>query len=235
MRDTVQEFAEESMVGLTSHMSNDPPNASFAAPALQPDLDWTYTPESSTLPAPATSDSRLMDLYFEFFHHAHPCVPPRRFLEQFLSDDRAKLLLQVIYYIGSLFDPLVSSDTLQDNVNSVLSYTRCGQKPAHAFDVGAVLLYSIAIYWRQGADEGTALLKESIRMASNLGMHRKGFASQNGQGDVVLEECWRRTWWQIFMADAHLAGAAHTSSLHTRDIEMTVDLPCEEGEYETGV
>ena len=223
------------MVGLANHMSNDPPNASFAAPALQPDLDWTYTPESSTLPATATSDSRLMDLYFEFFHHAHPCVLPRRFLERFLSDERAKLLLQVIYYIGSLFDPLVSSDILQDKVNSALSYTRSGQKPTHAFDVGAVLLYSIAIYWRQGSDEGTALLKESIFMASNLGMHRKGFASQNGQGDVVLEECWRRTWWQIFMADAHLAGAAHTSALHTRDIEMTVDLPCEESEYETGV
>lgn len=105
----------------------------------------------------------------------------------------------------------------------------------NGFDIQAILLYSVAVYWRNEPSGGTALLEESIRMATILGMNQKEFAARNSQGDAVLEESWRRTWWQIFIADAHIAGSAHSFSFRTSGVDMHVDLPCEEHEYEAGV
>lgn len=66
-------------------------------------------------------------------------------------------------------------------------------------------------------------------------MHRAEFASQHGQGDPVLEESWRRTWWSIYITDAHISGNAHSYSTQTGAAQITAELPCEEQQYESGV
>lgn len=182
-----------------------------------------------------TPDSSLLNLYFGYFHSAHPCVLPLSVLRRYLYDDRARLLIQVVSYIGSLFAPHIPSESHQDPLEATLNDVRSGKRATHPFDVQAVLLYSIAIYWRHERHEGTALLGESVIMAIRLGMHHKSFAILHGQGDATLEESWRRTWWQIFIADMHLAGSAHEMTSRTGGIDMTVDLPCEESDYEAGV
>lgn len=77
-------------------------------------------------------------------------------------------------------------------------------------------------------------------MAVALGMYKKGFARSHIESDSVLEEIWRRTWWLIYITDAHVAflmitGSTHTYPFRTSGIEITTDLPCEEEQYEKGV
>jgi hypothetical protein len=75
----------------------------------------------------------------------------------------------------------------------------------------------------------------ATRLALDLGMHRRQFAEQNGKGDEVLEESWRRTWWQLYVVDAFFAAMARANTFPTCNVDATVDLPCEEDEYEAGV
>ena len=40
-------------------------------------------------------------------------------------------------------------------------------------------------------------------------MNKKEFARNYAEGDSILEESWRRTWWVIYITDAHIAGMPH--------------------------
>ncbi|KAE8384129.1 hypothetical protein BDV23DRAFT_189521 [Aspergillus alliaceus] len=98
----------------------------------------------------------------------------------------------------------------------------------------AVLLYSIATYRGNETKRALDLLDKAIGMALELGLNKQRFALENGNGEVVLEESWRGTWWQIYVTDAHITGSTHTFPFRTSNVEMDVDLPCKEDEYEAG-
>ncbi|KAJ5960719.1 uncharacterized protein N7479_007869 [Penicillium vulpinum] len=140
-------------------------------------------------------------------------------------------------YVGSVFDISCPSQLLeswarraQDSVAEIRSSTR----PLTPFDVQAILLYSIAVYWCNETESGAEFLNEAIRMAVALGMNKKEFAQNYPEADSVIEESWRRTWWVIYITDAHIAGSTHIYPFRTSGIEVTTDLPCEEEQYEKG-
>lgn len=223
----------------------------------QPEVSW---PEVSmitldpSLSRNGTSDSRtrtvssedgvedvvadqLLSLYYNFFHTAHPCVLPRKIFKQYLITEGEALhpLYTVLQYIGSLFQPLVSSESCQKKAEEVLTAVRQRRTAVTGYDVQAFLLYSIALYWYDEIERGLSLLDEAVSMALSIKMNRNHFATNNGRRDPVLEESWRRTWWQIYITDAHSAGSTHTFPFRTSHIEMNVLLPCEEEMYEVGV
>lgn len=207
--------------------------SSCVAPATLPNQSFVFSLDAPDIEGILEHD--LLDLYYEFFHSAHPCTLPRRFLVHRLVDSELHLLVKVIYYIGSLFAPPARATGRQDAIKSALNDFQYGVRAPNGFDVQAVLLYSIAVYWQNDPNAGAALLEQSVHMAITLGMHLKEFAVSHSQGDAVVEESLRRTWWQIFITDVHIAGSAHTFSFRTCGVDMTVDLPCEENEYEAGV
>lgn len=182
-----------------------------------------------------TFNSLLLNLYYDYFHAAHPCVLPRPYLDLLLGRDTHQLLSRVICYIGSLFSASISSEERKEDVQSALAGIRTRAQPITGFDVQVVLLYSVAIYWSNEPDNGTALLDEAIQMAVEIGMNRKEFATRHGDNNPVLEESWRRTWWLFYITDAHIAGSTHVFPFRTSSIDKTVNLPCEEHEYEVGV
>lgn len=182
-----------------------------------------------------TPNSQLLNLYYNYFHAAHPCVLPRLYLDLFLGRDALQPLFRVICYIGSLFSPSIYSEERKEDVQSALAGIRTRERPITGFDIQAVLLYSVAVYWSNEPEHGTALLDEAIQMAVEIGMNRKEFATQYGNNNPVLEESWRRTWWLFYITDAHIAGSTHVFPFRTSSIDKTVDLPCEEHEYEFGV
>ena len=61
-------------------------------------------------------------------------------------------------------------------------------------------------------------------MALCLGMNQYGFAAENGRNDTILEESWRRTWWQIYATDAHIAGGTYTYPYQTSYMEIAIRL-----------
>ncbi|KAJ5978512.1 hypothetical protein N7501_001854 [Penicillium viridicatum] len=185
----------------------------------------------------STSASSFLSLYYEFFHAAHPCALPFPVLNTRLNEAKIQPLLQVMCYIGSIFDiscpPQLLESCAQRAQDSVVEI-KSSIRPLTPFDVQALLLYSIAVYWCNEPECGVKLLEEAIRMAVALGMNKKEFARNYAEADSVLEESWRRTWWVIYITDAHIAGSTHTYPFRTSGIEITTDLPCEEEQYEKG-
>ncbi|KAF7586651.1 hypothetical protein BBP40_008520 [Aspergillus hancockii] len=207
-------------------------------PLVSPDQEQS-TSESATgasVYSDTPSDTSMTDLllphYYSFFHAAHPCVLPQWAMKRQMLNNSGQLYLltSVMHYIGSVFTQSVPSAACKEIVERVLA----SLEVITGFDVQAVLLYSIATYWQNEPKKALDLLDRTINMALKLGMNKQAFASANGKGDPVIEESWRRTWWQIYATDAHIAGSTHTFPFRTSHIEMDVDLPCEEDEYETG-
>jgi hypothetical protein len=180
-------------------------------------------------------DFRFLGLYYKFFHGSHPCVLPLRALKQRLTETATQLLLQVMCYIGSIYDSSGPSEIWNQRVEHALAGIRMNNSSITGFDVQAVTLYSIAVYWRNEPDRGTELLDEAICMGLALGMNRKEFTKIYGSGDSLLEESWRRTWWVLYINDAHMSWSTHRFPFRTSGIEKTMDLPCEEDEYEKDV
>ncbi|KAG8527475.1 uncharacterized protein KY384_007627 [Bacidia gigantensis] len=187
------------------------------------------TQESGT-----TATDELLDAYYRFFNAAHPCVLPRQCLELYLISDPLglKLLYSIMQFIGSLYLPSISSAAIEVQVLEALAEDQVCTAQSIGYRVQALVLYSIAVFWRDEINRGLALLDQAIFEALGAGMNLQEFATKHGCGSPILEESWRRTWWLIYTTDGHVAGSTHSFLLRTTNITSTVDLPCEEEDYE---
>ncbi|KAH8895479.1 putative C6 transcription factor [Thozetella sp. PMI_491] len=181
------------------------------------------------------SDS-LIDAYYSCFHGFHPFVLPRRHLESFHrtlgEKGRMEPLLLVMRLMGALYTQSAQVATLKDETVRVADQTL--HSPPDPFLVQFRLLYAIILFWSDDNPRARENMDAAIRMSVELDMFRQQFATQHGDGSSVLEESWRRTWWQIYIVDAFWAATTHSFVFQTSGIEATVDLPCEEEDYEAG-
>ncbi|KAL2871659.1 uncharacterized protein BJX67DRAFT_342759 [Aspergillus lucknowensis] len=209
--------------------------------ASQPGSDDRSTSEPATgsLHSDTLGDSSLSEQffsqYYSFFHSSQPCVLPLWALKRRLASDGRPLqtLVSVVQYIGSVFAKSVISASMKAEAEQAVASIGVNA-PITGFDVQATLLLSIAIYWGDEPEKALGLLDRAIAMALELGMNKREFAYENGNNDPLLEECWRRTWWQVYVTDAHIAGSTSVFPFRTSKVEMNVDLPCDEEEYESG-
>jgi len=190
-------------------------------------IDIPHIPDETL----SLSSDQLLGAYYEYFHISHPFVLPHRFLRQ-RNSDNFKALKLVMQFIGSLYHPSIPSTNLRNQVENELFQSSL---PNNDFTVQALLLYSIALHWSDEISIAQDLIRQVTSRALQLGMHTQKFAQHHGDGDPVLTESWRRTWWQIYLTDAHLAAISRSPNLLTAGVDVTVDLPCEEDEYNSGV
>jgi hypothetical protein len=207
----------------------------------------TGTPDSASHPSTITLGEatftrtqidQLLSSYYIFFHTAHPCVLPKWKLHlQLVSEPiAAEVLLPVLLYIGSIFlKSTIDSAPLAIAARDAFTSAQSRPGPLSPYYLQALLLYAIAVYASNESERGRELVNEVVISALSVGMHRVHYATQHGQGDPVLEESWRRTWWMIYITDAHIAGSTHTFPTQTNEVEITTGLPCEEQQYQSGV
>jgi len=161
------------------------------------------------------SDSSLSEQffsrYYSYFHAAQPCVLPLWALKQRLASDGRPMqtLVSVVQYIGSVFAKSVISESMKIEAEQAVASVGVNT-PKTGFDVQALILFSIATYWGNEPEKALNLLDKAIALALELGMNTQGFAYAHGQKDPMLEESWRRTWWQLYVTDAHIAGSTST-------------------------
>ncbi|KAM0152865.1 hypothetical protein ACHAPG_007389 [Botrytis cinerea] len=202
---------------------------------------WTGA-VSDASPSPSSSSSRLhsvnpmnskrlIDLYYNFFHKAHPYILPKpHFLNRLKSNpDSLNNLLPVMQYIGSLYAPDLSS---AESRSIALSQLKLVNLPQNGFSVQTLLLLAIAVHAEDEREKARAILDRNICMALELGMNHRAFAEM--ERDLVLAESWRRTFWGLYVLDGVFSGIACASSFILSAIETQVDLPCEDYEYESG-
>ncbi|BDD62354.1 hypothetical protein MPDQ_001872 [Monascus purpureus] len=182
------------------------------------------TPDSS----PATGgDGYLIDVYYNFFHPAHPILPPLRFLYRSLVP---LYLDRVIKFIGSHFTNAISSDVYRPTVmSSVIDQEGTVEK------VQALILLAVVLHSRNERMEAGECLSRAVDLAFQLGLHREDFAVTMGGGDPVREESLRRTWWELFMVEGMLTALGVRQSFSTSLVPLDVPLPCEERIYQDGL
>ncbi|KAK7959854.1 uncharacterized protein PG986_004708 [Apiospora aurea] len=190
-------------------------------------------PESTTATTASVFPDANLDTYYLHFHRFHPCVVPKPALERLAKDpsllEKLHPLVSVMKYVGSLFrSHSRSKEVVLPPPIIPPSSTSC------PFMVQYHLLYSVALYWTDEKSRAHEQLNAAIDMAVELGMHHRSFAAEHGAGDAVLEESFRRTWWQLLSVEASTAATDRSFAFRVCEIATTVDLPCEEDEYESG-
>ncbi|KAL1851978.1 hypothetical protein Daus18300_012401 [Diaporthe australafricana] len=132
--------------------------------------------------------------------------------------------------VGHIYAAQEYSAQLSDHAEACISQT----PPTDPALVQCRLLYSVALFWHSYKIESNREMKAAVKVALDLKMFRREFASDHGAGDPVLTECWKRTWWMLYVVDAYYAGTLGTMNITVVDVDADVDLPCEELEYESG-
>jgi hypothetical protein len=177
-------------------------------------------------------------VYFKCFHRYHPCVLPLKRLQEFFCSpsfhDQLLPVVTAIRFIGSIYARSSLVDQLRAQTESAIAMAR--QNISHSpFLAQALLLYSISLFWSQEDDTSRNQMDLALQTALDLGMHRRDFAVSHAPNDPILQECFRRTWWQIYIIDAAYAAVERLPTFAANTVISDVDLPCEEDEYESSV
>ena len=193
-----------------------------------------FANSSETYSAESQDSESLINRYYEYFHNAHPMILPRRFLLSRRHRDAESLdfLLPVLEYIGAIYTPDVLTEPFLQRVRDKLNSSNL---PPNGFSVQALTLLSIGLHCSDEYKLADEYLDKAMDIALSIKMHHQEFAVENGEGDSVLQESWRRTWWSLYMCDVLFAAINHCPTHRMRGISEGVELPCEDAEYEAGV
>ena len=195
---------------------------------------------------PVTCDSRPLDSisiahdilitsYYKTFHRFHPIVVPKRNLVELYENQKWHSQLQPLLQVLRLIGRVYRSEQWSVELVEVVKRSIQQMPELNPVTVQCHLLFSITLFWHGNLDESQRHMKAAVRIARSLKMHLRAFAGENGDGDPVLTECWRRTWWTLYTVDAYYVGTLGTAEFAFEDLEITTELPCEEHEYESGV
>jgi hypothetical protein len=169
-------------------------------------------------------DTRLVRLFYENFHAAHPILLPSSLYEE---RKYPAYLQQVVKFIGSHYSQRITGDILRQATPDQLQSS--GQRDPSM--VQALLLYSIILFARGEIAEAQAALSQSMDIALELGMYLRDFATSFSKGNEMEAESLRRTWWELFIVDVEAAALRNQIVLRSHGVPYDVLLPCEESTY----
>ena len=169
----------------------------------------------------------LIDAFYSCFYPAHPFVIPP---QQYGRDPSAvpNHLQNVLRFVGSHFVPGATPGSLRFAALAAIS----DNIPDDGYKVQSCLLLAMALFARFEQAQGVEALQTAINLALRLGMNHKIYTSFTSPGKEVIEESWRRTWWNLYIVDGLVSaidGLGWTSIL--RDVLTDVPLPCECYDY----
>jgi hypothetical protein len=189
----------------------------------------------NTVPSPPAIDASntgLLSAYYVYFHSAHPFLLPQPQMLELLGTGQFSHLELAIQYIGSLYLPPSRRGAQKEQLQTVLAEAGL---PRDGIMVQAMLLYSIGLHMTDHEEQSSHTMQSTIDLALELGIDKRDFAIRHGANSVILEESWRRTWWEIFVIDGMSAGVNPQYTLRLCGHQSSIDLPCEETDYASGV
>ncbi|KAL6715497.1 hypothetical protein ACLMJK_006458 [Lecanora helva] len=122
----------------------------------------------------------------------------------------------------------------KEEYRNAIHHMLTSQTKKDGFLVQAMVIFAIILHAQNQQQAARQLLNSAIDLALDLGMNRNAFASAHGANSHLLEESWRRTWWELYVLDGMLAALHHQTSFKLHDVDNDVPLPCEEPEYSLG-
>ena len=140
-------------------------------------------------------------------------------------------LIATIKLIGNLYLTQEWSTALQNDAEMRIE----GLANTDPIRVQCHLLYSAALFWQDQKEKSQLEMGKAVETALELRMFDREFATAHSGQDAVVAECWRRTWWMVYVFDAFYAGTLGKVQFSVAHIDATADLPCEEVQYESAV
>jgi len=175
---------------------------------------------------------RCIEAFYFHFHPAHPFLLPRSEFMALRKKRKIGHLEAAMRYVGSFYITQAPTTTLSVEAETSIYEVDC---PDDGFRVQAMLILAIGLDGYTLQEKALRILLDAQDLALSLGMNKREYSFINGIGSSVLEESWRRTWWELYIVDGMIAGVHQRSSFRLNEIEAEVGLPCEEKEYESGV
>jgi hypothetical protein len=193
-------------------------------PAVSPDQSLQSSNRHSMV-SEFVDDDELVNLFYSNFFAAHPILVPICFYH---THPYPAYLRQVVRFIGSHYSSSVSSDALRMSIDltgpgSVVEKT--------SSMVQARLLFAIALHARGEAMDAAGMMQAAVDLAIELRMNLRDFVPAHGNGNPMLEESLRRTWWELYVMDGYLAALHKLPSFRSNTVRSEVLLPCEETIY----
>lgn len=190
------------------------------------------TPPNQQMP---TLPERCFEAFYHFFHAGHPFVLPRDQMLRLMNDGKTQLdaIVTAMRWIGSLYIDAGPARAIY--LDEAIRLCYLPSTPKDGFLVQALLLIIIGLDGSCQQERARELLADCERIALEINLNTRSFAAMHGGGNPVLEESWRRTWWDLYVCDGMIAGVHRVTNFLLFDIAADVALPCEEHQYLTGV
>ncbi|ETS74817.1 hypothetical protein PFICI_13301 [Pestalotiopsis fici W106-1] len=227
-----------------SLISDKPPSQTISTSLYQIPSSGTLTESSSTYGSdifsnsligeasfsPTSNEDTFLEAYYTYFHPSHSMMLPKDYFlrHMALDPDSVNFLLPVVRYIGSHYCAQRAPDDLEEAVFA----GACGQLPMTSQSVLGLLLLSIAALGNMKFGYQNGWTSRAISMAFAIGMQHKTFA--DNVHDAVQAECHRRVFWGLYLVDSMRVIRDPAERLLLHETIGSVDLPCEEWEYEAG-
>lgn len=192
-------------------------------------------PMGLTMQQQPSLPERCFDAFYHFFHAGHPFVLPRDAMVRLMKEGSTKLdaVVAAMRYIGSLYVDAGPARAIY--LDDAIRLCYLPSTPKDGFLVQALLLILIGLDGSCQQERARELLADCERIALEINLNTRPFATMHGRGSPVLEESWRRTWWDLYVCDGMIAGVHRVTNFLLFDIVTDVALPCEEHQYLTGV
>ncbi|KAF2459203.1 hypothetical protein BDY21DRAFT_203329 [Lineolata rhizophorae] len=171
------------------------------------------------------------EAFFAFFYPSHPFVLPLARLKDVCRTRHIPCLRIAIEYIGSRYFPNGPTEPLRFELDRALSHPHVVKD---GFYVQAALLFAIGLHANDDHVHAERILHQAIATALDIGLNQANYAVMHGGGSRIIEESWRRTWWQLYIVDALFAGFNRKQTFQLQNVTANVPLPCEEADYMSG-
>lgn len=188
-------------------------------------------PEShGCLPSPSNGspiEEQSVRVFYDRFYPAHPFLVPVRAYE---DRQYPEFLQRIVRFIGCHYHSSPAPDgCTRESITAELDLIN--ERPSSCL-VQARLLWSLFLYFQARQAEARTCLSRAIDTAIHLGMHQREFAALFSQSHTIEAESLRRTWWELFIAEALMQIPRGEEALfRCGDVPYDVDLPCEESVY----
>ncbi|KAH8552905.1 hypothetical protein BGW37DRAFT_518873 [Umbelopsis sp. PMI_123] len=191
-----------------------------------PAVTLSFTDDTISIDRKSNDDDEstyLIDLYYQYFHIAHPIVIPRRI---YLQDHGIvpKHLSKAMRVIGCHFTTMDPGPYLKEATEALDS-----QAPDDAFKVQSLLILAIASFARFEREDGGNLLTQAVNITQNIGLNDVNYGLDE---QALLRESYRRTWWELYTI-VGIVSLIMPFGLKL-DISWNLPLPCHCEEYNNG-
>ncbi|KAI1272038.1 hypothetical protein F5Y07DRAFT_322664 [Xylaria sp. FL0933] len=196
-----------------------------------PDANGAVVPANGQMPRRSVPE-QCIDAFYFYFYPGHPAVLPKTHIMNLAQERNVEHLLAAMRWVGSLYIPIGPARATFFEETMRLLYAP--ETPKDGFLVQAMIIAIVGLDGCRQNEKAREILSDAERIAIELGLYTRAYATTHGCGNPRLEESWRRTWWDLFVVDGMIAGVHRQTNFLLYDFTADVGLPCEEHEYISG-